>query len=358
MLRLAGMPLFELTDDDLVEVTTKTFTSEGIGERQDLQRVLQQRIEIIAPDCMVLAEEFGAWEDSRRRVDLLCLDRDARLVVVELKRDETAGHAELQAIRYAAMVSTMTFEQAARTHGAYLESRGDDRDPGEAILSFLGWGSDDEGEFGGDVRVVLVSGDFSKELTTAVIWLNERDLDIRCVQLRLHVFEGRRLIDVKQVLPLPEVVDYQVRVREKEREERVRASGRDLTKFDVTVDGVTHERLPKRRAMLEVVRALVAKGVAPGRIAELVPWRARSFWFDVDGVVGEDEFCRLAAAESGGNGAAFVESRWCVGDDELIRAGGRTYALSRRWGRRTSEAIANILAAFPSHGVGCRDHGL
>ena len=48
---------------------------------------------------MVLAEEFGDWQDSRRRIDLLCLDRDAGLVVVELKRTEDGGHMELQAIR-------------------------------------------------------------------------------------------------------------------------------------------------------------------------------------------------------------------------------------------------------------------
>lgn len=58
---------------------------------------------------MVLAEEFGDWEESRRRIDILCLDSDARLIVVELKRTEDGGHMELQALRYASMVSRMTF---------------------------------------------------------------------------------------------------------------------------------------------------------------------------------------------------------------------------------------------------------
>lgn len=35
---------------------------------------------------MVIAEEFGEWEDSKRRIDLLGLDREANLVVIELKR--------------------------------------------------------------------------------------------------------------------------------------------------------------------------------------------------------------------------------------------------------------------------------
>ena len=38
-------------------------------------------------------------------------------------------------------------------------------------------------EFAQDVRIVLVSANFSKEITMSVLWLNERDLDIRCVRL-------------------------------------------------------------------------------------------------------------------------------------------------------------------------------
>jgi hypothetical protein len=58
----------------------------------------------------VIAEEFSEWEDSRRRIDLLGGDRDGNLVVIELKRTEDGGHMELQAIRYAAMVSALTME--------------------------------------------------------------------------------------------------------------------------------------------------------------------------------------------------------------------------------------------------------
>lgn len=32
---------------------------------------------------MVLAEEFGQWDDSNCRIDFLGFDRDARLAVIE-----------------------------------------------------------------------------------------------------------------------------------------------------------------------------------------------------------------------------------------------------------------------------------
>jgi hypothetical protein len=44
------------------------------------------------------------------------------------------------------------------------------------MLRFLGWSAPDEDSFASDVRIVLVSEGFSKELTTAVLWLNSRDI--------------------------------------------------------------------------------------------------------------------------------------------------------------------------------------
>ena len=40
--------------------------------------------------------------------------------------------------------------------------------------------------FAQEVRIVLVSAEFSKELTTSVMWLNDFGLDIRCVRIHLY----------------------------------------------------------------------------------------------------------------------------------------------------------------------------
>lgn len=127
---------------------------------------------------------------------------------------------ELQALRYAAMVSTMTFDQAVLTHTAYLKQRGWDRDARDTILSHLGWEEPEEDRFAVDVRVVLISEDFSREITTAVMWLNQKNLDIRCVRLSPYRTDGRVLLDIQQVIPLPEAADYQVRIKEKEQRKR------------------------------------------------------------------------------------------------------------------------------------------
>src|ERR1700679_4337318 len=106
------MPIFEFTSNDVRALQETSFSVAGLQERRDIQRLLREHVEVIAPDTLVISEEFGEWEDSKRRIDLLGLDRDANLVVIELKRTEDGGHMELQAVRYAAMVSAMTFAKA------------------------------------------------------------------------------------------------------------------------------------------------------------------------------------------------------------------------------------------------------
>ena len=198
------MSIFELEQDRIVQLPETSFSAEGVKERQDLQRILRSRIEVLDPDLLIIAEEYGDWEESRRRIDLLVLDRDAKLVVIELKRTDDGGHMELQALRYAAMVSTMTFTQAVEAYRGVLTREGKDADPEQGILDFLAWDDVDEERFASDVRLLLVAQDFSRELTTAVMWLSERDLDIRCIRIRPYRLGDRLLLDVQQIIPLPE----------------------------------------------------------------------------------------------------------------------------------------------------------
>jgi hypothetical protein len=178
---------------------------------------------------LVIAEEFAEWEDSKRRIDLLGVDKAANLVVSELKRDDDGGHMELQAIRYAAMVSTMTFAQAAGVFQPFLDKSGEKRDARSELLKFLDWEEPREDDFAQDVRIVLVSSDFSKELTTVVLWLNEHEMDIQCVRLKPYDSGQGVFIDAQTIIPLPEASDYIEGVRNKavERHKAARQSGKD-----------------------------------------------------------------------------------------------------------------------------------
>ena len=71
------MALYEVGKTKLKPVDGTTFGTAGLRERTDLQRLLRDHVEAVSPDTLVIAEEFGEWTESRRKVDLLGIDKDA-----------------------------------------------------------------------------------------------------------------------------------------------------------------------------------------------------------------------------------------------------------------------------------------
>jgi hypothetical protein len=65
------MAIYQITDDEIKTITRTTFSAAGLKEREDLQRLLKHQIEIISPNTLVVAEEFGEWDESRRRINIL-----------------------------------------------------------------------------------------------------------------------------------------------------------------------------------------------------------------------------------------------------------------------------------------------
>jgi hypothetical protein len=62
------------------------------------------------------------------------------------------------------------------------------------------------------------------------MWLNERGLDIRCIRLKPYRMDsGEVLLDVQQIVPLPEAVEFQTQINIKKQQEREhRAEHQDL----------------------------------------------------------------------------------------------------------------------------------
>ncbi len=220
------MPLFQVTSKELKALSETSFGAENIMERKDIQRFLREQISVLDgvldEHFMVVAEEFGDWLDSSRRIDLLCIDTDANLVVIEIKRTDDGGLMELQSLRYAAMVSSMTFEQLVDTFARYKSKAEPDIESARSkIMQFLGWKSIEEEQFAQDTRIVLVAADFSKELTTAVMWLIEHGISIRCARMKpWRMEDGTVLLDVQQLIPLPEASQFQTQIGVKKQAER------------------------------------------------------------------------------------------------------------------------------------------
>lgn len=351
------MALYEMTNlavglesakEPLIKLERTTFASERIHERSHLQAAIRDHISLIDANLHVVAEEFGDFDGVNRRIDLLCIDRECRLVVVELKRTADGGHMELQALRYAAMISTMTFTQVVGAFARYRRGRGvQDHTEDTARTDLLTWldlGDDEQPVIPREVGIVLASEDFSQEITTTVLWLNEfHDFDIKCIRLSPYRLGERILLDVQQVVPLPEASAYTVRVREKENAvKRVKDSAADWTKFVIkTPDGDT-EPLPKRWAMLRLVESLVKAGIAMQQVEDILP---QSKTLVVDGVHDDpDEL--WAAIQSQLDKPDQNRKRWHLADP--IVDGDQTWVLNNNWGDKTRDFFKQLLGIAPA----------
>jgi hypothetical protein len=118
------------------------------------------------------------------------------------------------------MVSNMTIEQVIHAHARYLGNEDARAKAEEEILTFLDVASVDEVELTGDVRIILVSADFSTEITTFILRLNKRGLDVTCIRLKPYRVGEQLIVDVSQIVPLPEAAHYEVKARAKADESR------------------------------------------------------------------------------------------------------------------------------------------
>lgn len=329
------MAIYQINREKITPLKKTTFSDRKIFERQDIQRLIRQQIEIISEDTLVIAEEYGGWKESKRRIDLLCIDKEANLVVVELKRTEDGGHMELQAVRYSAMVSTMTFEQVVDAHNLYLENIGSNKDAKQVILEFLEWDEPSEDAFAQDVRIVLASANFSKELTSTVLWLNEKGVDIRCVKMEPFVKGKQILLDIQQVIPLPETADFQVKIRRKKQKEQ--QSKRDLQKFTLIANGEEFKGLNKRKLIFKIVEILIKKGLKPKEISDLLSKVKKNLFKSFDEKLNQEQFtANLMEINPGGRIPGY--KRYFYEENQLFYIDGKTYALTNQWGLDTVEA--------------------
>lgn len=328
-----NMSIYSLEDKQLLAITPTSFVIESIFERDDLQEAFKNNIDIIAPDCMVIAEEFSDWQGSRKRIDLLAIDKQANLVVIELKRTDTGDHMELQALRYASMISTMTFEDAIEVFRKYKKQNGYPsyslEEAQHEIEDFVKVNIDESG-FAEDVKTILVSQDFSAELTTSVIWLNERNLDITCMKIQPYNDNGKILIDIQQIIPLPEAEDYQIKVRRKLEEKRDirKDSSRDYSKYRFN-----DMELGKGRLALEIIKYHFNQHRNQS-IDALIN--------DFDNIAHSQpivENLKVAQDHARAKGRA----RYFLNDNDILRTGdGSQYVVSSQWGKTNIEELIDF----------------
>lgn len=217
-----------------------TLSQLQLRERYDLQEWVLQTPKLLGEDLLILTSEFSGFDKTAERLDVLALDKRGTLTVVELKRSAVGTAAELQALRYAAYCSTMSFADLSELLATYESRRGQAEvlasDAEQRIRSFVS--EPDFTAITDKPRIIIGAEEFSPEITATIMWLRTFGMDISCIRLRPYNIAGQLVLDSSVIIPLPEAREFQIR-RENKAAQQSRPRDREIVSpedFLVTVN--------------------------------------------------------------------------------------------------------------------------
>lgn len=207
---MSGEIVFTVTGSTAKKATEISLSEAGLKERQHLQEWVLAHPTMLGADVKIVTSEFGRWVGStgveRDRLDVLGLDREGRLVVVELKRDKASDTVEMQALKYAALASRFTVDTLAEVHAEYLTRLRAAPVPSEDALTELeAWAALDE-ETLRLPRLILMATEFPPTVTATVVFLHQQlALDIRLLAFQAYRTDNDVLLTVSQHYPPPDI---------------------------------------------------------------------------------------------------------------------------------------------------------
>ena len=189
------------------------FARLGLQERSDIQEWVAANPSILDDNLLIIGKEFSGFDRTNDRLDLLAVDIDGKLVVIELKRDDTGADAHWQAIKYASYLHHTTANQIVEMMS---EQRRISLEDAEVQLQ-QHLGADDLNALNNDQRIILASHRFAPEVTSASLWLNEKSPGgnlITCIQLIPYhdPTTSSLYVQASRIIPVPGIEDFVIRV--------------------------------------------------------------------------------------------------------------------------------------------------
>ena len=227
--------------NDIQQITERRFTDLGFRERDHLQEWIAKNPAVLGEELLIIQKEFDGFSDTNERLDLLALDKDGNLVVIENKLDDTGRDVVWQALKYVSYCSTLSTSQILKIYQQYLLSIGSQEDAKAAVIEFLELEDEDSLLLNReDQRILFVASKYRKEVTSTVLWLLDHDVKIKCFKATPYSVREDLFLKIDQIIPVPEINDFMIEIKEKEREDKgkskkVAESEADLIDFWLTV---------------------------------------------------------------------------------------------------------------------------
>ena len=105
--------IWRLKDNSPIELSRKRLDFEN-----RLESWLEMDISLLSEDLMVIGRQVPT--DYNTTIDLLAIDKEGKLVIIELKRDKTPREITSQVIEYAFWAKDLTNEDIERISEKYF----------------------------------------------------------------------------------------------------------------------------------------------------------------------------------------------------------------------------------------------
>ncbi|MEP3196235.1 MAG: DUF4268 domain-containing protein [Lentilitoribacter sp.] len=216
--------------NDISKLKSPSFSELNLRERDHLQEWFAKNPSALGEELLIIQKEFSGFAETNERLDLLALDKNRQLVIIENKLDDSGRDVTWQALKYAAYCSSLKKSDIVQIFQDHIEKhqdQDDDRiDATTQICNFL-----DVDELEGvtlnesyDQRIILIAAKFRTEVTAAVLWLREHNINAECHKVTPYSNEDELYIDIQQIIPVPEASDFMVSMVNKEQEQKTTKS--------------------------------------------------------------------------------------------------------------------------------------
>ena len=215
------MYLVDQNNNRITNIQEKTFSELGFKERTHLQEWIAYNSSCLGEELLIIQKEFDGFDDTRERLDLLALDKSGNLVVIENKLDDTGRDVTWQSLKYASYCSSLTKKQIREVYQQHLNKQGSQENAEDNLVKFY----DDidyedlELNIGQSQRIIMVAGNFRKEVTSTVLWLRNYKVNVQCIKATPYKLGEQVFIDLDQIIPVKEAEDYIIKITEKAEEE-------------------------------------------------------------------------------------------------------------------------------------------
>lgn len=214
------MYLINKTENKIEKVAEKSFLELGFKERENLQEWIANNPECLGEDLLIIQKEFDGFNDTNERLDLLALDKQRNVLVIENKLDDSGRDVTWQVLKYASYCSSLTKNQLKDIYQQYLDKSGKSESAVENLSEFFNTEFNElQLNQGTTQRIIMIAGNFRKEVTSTVLWLINYKLRIQCFKVTPYTHGDNMYLDIEQIIPMQDVEDYVISMADKTQED-------------------------------------------------------------------------------------------------------------------------------------------